>query len=104
MAKVEPVETVVDMAKVEPVETVVDMARKTAQKLKVQKAPKEGVVPTPILIPALVAKPMKVGYPISSEINLAGTNWPSKILYCWEYQLDSPTPGNSPDHTDSDWH
>ena len=72
-------------------ETVVVMAKTTAQMVKVQKAPKAGVTRTPILIPTLVAKPMKAGYPISSEISLTGIDRPSKILNCDEYQLISPT-------------
>ena len=51
------VKTVAEIA----AETVVVMAKTTAQKVTVQKTPKAGVVRTPILIPALVAKPMKVG-------------------------------------------
>ena len=86
-------ETVVVMAviAVTTVVIVVIVATKTAQKVKVQKAPKAGMARTPTLVPALVAKPMKVGYLISSRINLTGINWPSKIPYRYEYQLISPT-------------
>ena len=71
--------------------TEVVMATKMVLKVKVQKAPKAGMFRTPILIPPLVSKPIKAGYPISSAIKLTGINRPSTLLYCHEYLLISPT-------------